>query len=130
LCSLSQDIWLVAVKPNIEMLSSVTGAQEMCCNLKLCNFLIPSFACMQHHCAHIPICSHPWSQSFFSYTVRDQALYLQNMHNHKIFLLPRFNITYHHNYTQYTTAVLLLYVQHALPSYVTCITLNCVWDLI
>jgi len=119
LSSLLQDIWLVTVKTNIEILSSVKGAQEMRCTLKLCNFLITSSAFMQHHCAHIPICCHPWSHSFFSFTVCDQALYLQNMHKHKISLLQSCNITYHHNYTPYTTANLLLYVQHPLPSYVT-----------
>jgi len=60
-----QDTWLVAVKTNIQILYYVTGAQEFCCNLKLCNFLITSSAFMQHHCAHIHICSHPWSHSFF-----------------------------------------------------------------
>jgi hypothetical protein len=124
--SLPQDIWLVAVKTNIEMLSSVTGAQEMCCNLKLCNFLITRSAFMQHHCGHTPICSHLWSHSFFSYTVSDQALYLQNMHKHKISLLPSYNITYYHSAPQQFCC----YMCSMLSPHVTCINLNCVWDFI
>jgi hypothetical protein len=67
---------------------------------------------VQHHCTEIHIYSHLWSHSFFTYIVHDQALQLQNMHRHNIPLLPFCNITYHHNYTQCTTAVLLLHVQH------------------
>ena len=112
---LSQDIWLVTVKTNIEMLSSLTGVQEMCCNLNLCNFLITSSAFIQHHCAHFTICSHQWSHSFFSFTVCDQALHLQNIHKYKIYLLPSCNITYNHNYANCTTTILLVEMQHTLP---------------
>ena len=112
---LSQDIWLVAVKTNIEMLSSLTGAQEMCCNLKLYKFLITSSEFIQYHCSHIPICSHPWTNSFFSFTVCDQALHLQNIHKYKIYLLPSCNITYNHNYANCTTTILLVEMQHTLP---------------
>jgi hypothetical protein len=65
LSSLAQDIGLVAVKTNSQILYYVTGAQEIPCYLKFCNFLITSSAFMQHHSAHIPICSHPCSHSFF-----------------------------------------------------------------
>jgi len=68
---------------------------------------------MQYICAHIPICSHPWSHYFFSYTLRDQALHLQNMHKHKTSLLPFCYITKHHIYARCATAVLLLHVLHA-----------------
>jgi len=39
---------LVAVKTNIQILYYVTGAQEICCNLKLCNSHINSSAFMQN----------------------------------------------------------------------------------
>jgi len=113
--TLSQGIWLVTVKTNIEMPFPVTGAQEMCCNLNLCNFLITSSEFIQHHCAHFTICSHQWSHSFFSFTVCDQTLHLQNIHKHKISLLPSCNITYHHNYAHCTTTILLVEMQHSLP---------------
>jgi hypothetical protein len=113
--SLSQDIWLVTVKTNNEMLSSVRGAQKIYCNLKLCIFLITSSEFVQHHCTHIPTCNHQWRHSLFSFTVCDQTLHLQNIHKHKISLLPSCNITYHHNYAHCNTAILLVEMQHSLP---------------
>ena len=69
---------------------------------------------MQYHCTEVHIYSHLSCYSFLSYTVNNQALQLQNMHRHKILLLPFCNITYHHNYAQCATAVLLLHVHYAL----------------
>ena len=109
-----QDTWLVAVKTNIQILYYVTGAQEFCCNLKLCNFLITSSAFMQHHYAHIPICSHLWSHfSFHTQHVTKHCIY--KTCTNTISLLPFCYITEHHNYAQCTTVVLLLDVQQALP---------------
>ena len=46
------------------------------CDLILCNCNITSPAFMQHHCTRMHIYNHLWSHSFFTYTVRDQALQL------------------------------------------------------
>jgi hypothetical protein len=46
------------------------------CNLIPCNCNITRPAFMQHHCTRMHIYSHPWSHSFFIYTVHDQALQL------------------------------------------------------
>jgi hypothetical protein len=83
---------------------------------------------VQHHCTEIIIYRNLWSHSFFTYTVHDQALQLQNKHRHNIPLLPFCNITYHHNYTQCTTAV-WCYMCNILPTLnITFITLNYIWE--
>jgi arabinogalactan endo-1,4-beta-galactosidase len=116
--SLSQDTWLVAVKTNVQILYYVTGAQEICCNLKLCTLLINSSAFIQQHCAHIPICSHLWNHSFSSYyTVCDQALHLQNITHTQDILGVFCFITWHNNYAQCTTALILFQLKHAPPFY-------------